>query len=388
MKILNIEGCNYIDFPVGGQLTFAKQLMTVFGNDITLVGFVTDDSPLGVWHKRIINDIEYDFFALFRAKNTSKKPLVPRRLRVWINLVLYKEKILQVKPNLVVTQSPEVVIPVSGWGYKNFCYYIAGAGNPLALSRRRYARLLAGFYDSIYFPALKKISVVLAAADNDSIKDLIRRSKNILKDGDIKFFPTRIDTNVFKNMDKDLCREKLNIDKGKIVISTSGRLHWVKGWNLMLDAYQIFLKHLPESIFYFIGDGNDRLTIEKYITDNKLLDKVVLLGSKPQEVVSQYINASNLFVMGSFMEGWATSMVEAKACGTPVCATNFSSAKELINIGVDGYIVDVREPNIFAEKMLEALNIKVDTTKLKNEIQKYSLDNLKTDFLKVCNFPL
>ena len=38
MEIGLIEPCNFIDYPTGGQLTFAKQMVAIFGNELKLIG--------------------------------------------------------------------------------------------------------------------------------------------------------------------------------------------------------------------------------------------------------------------------------------------------------------------------------------------------------------
>lgn len=384
-KILYIEGCDYIDFPIGGQLTFAKQMLNAFGNELALVGLVTEQFPIGSWQKRNINGIEYDFFALFHATKTANKPLIPRRLRVMIALLKYKKKIKEVEADLVVTRSPEVIIPISRWTFPKICYYFAGTGNPLEISRRSYGRIMAKFYDRIFFPSLKKISIILAAADKTNIIDTVKRSNGILSQQNINIFPTRIDTAIFKPMKKEECRKKLGIHKDKITITTTGRLHWAKGWKLLIDAYMHFLKEKPNSHLYFIGDGNERASIELYLKENNIAHLVSLQGFKSHEVIAEYINASDLYIMGSLMEGWATSLLEAKACGTPICTTNFSSATSIVKDGIDGYVILNRNPLDFAKKMLYSLELKIDTMQLEVEMQKYSIDNLRIDFIKACN---
>lgn len=51
-KFLLIEGCDFVDYPTGGQLSFARQMMRTFGNRLALVGISTDDTPVGVWLKK------------------------------------------------------------------------------------------------------------------------------------------------------------------------------------------------------------------------------------------------------------------------------------------------------------------------------------------------
>ena len=157
-------------------MTFARQFLHAFGNASALVGFVTDDFPIGSWQKRSIDGVEYDFFALFSEPKSAKKPLIPRRLRVYFNLIKYRKKILEYEAELTVTRSPEVIVPISKWGYKKLVFYFAGTGNPLAISRRWYGRRLARFYDRFFFPSLAHVDTILAAADKENIADTIKRS--------------------------------------------------------------------------------------------------------------------------------------------------------------------------------------------------------------------
>ena len=94
MKILYIEGCNYLDFPVGGQLSFARQMIKVFGKELDIVGISTDNkATTGKWSSIIINDNKLNFFSLFATISTAKKPIIPRRLQVYGALKKYKTKI-------------------------------------------------------------------------------------------------------------------------------------------------------------------------------------------------------------------------------------------------------------------------------------------------------
>ncbi len=43
--ILLIEPCDFEKYPKGGQLTFAKLMMSIFKNKLALVGVTTDNIP-------------------------------------------------------------------------------------------------------------------------------------------------------------------------------------------------------------------------------------------------------------------------------------------------------------------------------------------------------
>jgi len=72
------------------------------------------------------------------------------------------------------------------------------------------------------------------------------------------------------------------------------------------------------------------MVIENYISSLSLSYKIILTGWVSHVVLPVYLNAADVYIMGSYAEGWSTSLVEAVACGKSAVCTNFSSAQELI----------------------------------------------------------
>lgn len=380
MKILYIEACNYIDFPVGGQLSFAKQIIQTYGNEFKLVGISTANMPIGIWTKKEIHNFSFDYFSLYENTVTAKKPLIPRRLSFFFALKKYKKAILSEDVDVVITRAPEAVLAISRWNIPQKIYYFAGTANPLSISRRWYGRVLSIVYDSIFFPTLKRFTKILAAADIENILEVEKRSKGIIKAASIIQFPTRINTEIFKNKNKKSSRKKLDLNLNQTIIVTTGRLHWAKGWQFMIDAFSVFHTKHPDSTFYFIGDGDARGAIELYIKEKQLTNHIFLLGFQSHEVISDYLNAADVYIMGSIKEGWATSLVEARACGVPVCTTLFSSAIDLVEEGVTGYVVPNATPELFAQRMKQAMHLSIDQKRNVSDIKKFSIGELKNDF--------
>ena len=139
---------------------------------------------------------------------------------------------------------------------------------------------------------------------------------------------------------------------------TTGRLNWYKGWRFLIDSFLLFRQNHPNAHLYFIGEGEDKDKITNYVAKVGLRDRVILKGPVCQLDVSAFINSADLFVMGSYTEGWSTSLVEAVACSRPCVVTDFSSAKELVKNGENGFVVEQRNEALFARKMEEALSLK------------------------------
>lgn len=387
IRFLQMEPVNFQDFPVGGTLSFAKQLIFQFKGSVALVGMVTDDSdPVGQWFEKSINGIVYNYFGIGRYRKTGKKPLIPIRLKTFIQLFFNLKKILAINSGNVFTQSPQFLFALNLFKVNSLCFCFAGTANSVALSRYKALRVFGIFYEKALFKILKrKATVILAAADRENIKDAVARTGNILDPSDIITFPTRFDPDVFMPLDKALCRTRLNIDQNTILLVTTGRLSFIKGWQLLIDsALELFRDDNYKNVtLVFAGEGEDREKIENYARLSPGKNIVKLAGKLRPDEVSSYLNAADVFVMGSFHEGWPTSLVEALACGCPIVTTNVSASSEIVSQGENGYIVYDRDPVNFASKIKEAMSLTgVLDFSLKNR-NKYSALSLKEDLEEI-----
>jgi glycosyltransferase involved in cell wall biosynthesis len=378
-KILFIDFCNYEDYQIGGHLSFAKNLMYAFGNQLSLIGITTNKiDPLGNWFKKVIDGIEYDYFALTFYNKKSTKHFIPDRIACLLLMRYFRCKILKMNFQNVFVQRPEVLPAIKDFGYKNICYCFPGTENPLKTSKYWFGKYLATYFDKLLFSNLKDVKLILASADEDAIQSMINRSKGkIAREAVIKF-PTRINTDIYRPINKKITREKINIPISKKVVITVGRLSTLKGWKFMIDSFILFEKNIPGSLFYFVGDGEDINKINDYIGIKKIKDKVFLVGRKSPTEISLFLNASDLFVMGSYKEGWSTTLIESVACGIPACVTNFSAASEIVQEGVNGYVENNWNTLDFATFMVKAMNLEIKEI----DVSQYSISQMKTDILK------
>lgn len=381
-RIYIIELCNYEDYPIGGHLCFAKQMLKAFGKEVALIGISTGNEPIRKWIKKEIEGIEYDFFSLRKLQKEFQKPFIPDRLKYFYYLVKCRKDLRFLVNENVFIQTPEVLFAIRNWGIKNICFRSPGVVNMLASSRFWYAKYFKGLYEKLLFINLQKVNTILASADQNSIVDFCRRSKNKIHPDQIIQFPTRIDTDIFRPADRKLARTILKIDQKKKVVVTTGRISMLKGWKFMIDAFSFFKIDYPDAVFYFLGDGEDRSNLVTYINVNSLSNSVFLTGRLEPKEIALYLNASDLYIMGSYIEGWSTSLVEAIACGIPVCTSKFGSSDDLVERGYNGFINEARDKNEFAVQMKKALFLpRKSLIEKSHEMGKYSISYLRNDLL-------
>jgi glycosyltransferase involved in cell wall biosynthesis len=355
-------------------------MIASFGSDLALAGITTtSNDPVGRWFKKKIGNVEFDFFAMTRYDSSRTKKLVPDRLVNYLLIRYYRKRILDIGINNIFLQRQESLLALSDCK-RNICYSFAGLDNPLINSKYSYGGLLARWFEVRFFKKIGVANLILGRGDDKAIQDMLSRSNGSMAGREVIKFPTRIDTNIFRPLERDKARLKLNLPEDVFIVLTTGRLAWWKGWKFMIDSFIEFRKHVHNAIFLMVGEGEDYDRIKSYISENKLADKILLTGKKGGEEIASYLSASDLYIMGSYKEGWPTALMEAVACGVPACATVFSSVEEIIIEGVNGCIIRNRDEQQFAEGMLKAAHLQKP---VKNDhVTRYSTDRLKADILK------
>jgi glycosyltransferase involved in cell wall biosynthesis len=126
---------------------------------------------------------------------------------------------------------------------------------------------------------------------------------------------------------------------------TVGSLHKRKGHLRLLNV----LKKVNHPFHYtIIGSGEELENINKSIKELNLSDKVTHIPYTNK--VSDYLRENNLFLNGSFVEGFPNVLLESCAVGTPVIAFNAPGGiNEIILEGVNGFIVN--SENEYVQKL-------------------------------------
>jgi len=347
--------------PRGGQSRFARQMLQAFGDRLAVAGVTNENLPLRRWIDRPFEGKKLKFFNMGRIPlKNGKKPIIPLRL-----IVYYYAKVSM--PILNVTgvknlflESPEVLFAAANYKWDSVCYRFAGVNNPVANSRYKWARLFGTFFEKKMFLDLKKINVdsMLASADYRAIDEMVLRSKGILNKSLIQQFPTRVDTDLFQPLSKEEKRKVLKLENDKIIIVSCGRLSWIKGWDLILDAMVFFKKESKDFQVIFVGDGEDRSKLVQKAKELGIEKNILITGFIPNSEVINYLNAADVCVVASHKEGWSLAMLEMLACGKAVVSTDVSGANDMICSGQNGFVVKERNPKKFADAISKALDLK------------------------------
>lgn len=134
-----------------------------------------------------------------------------------------------------------------------------------------------------------------------------------------------------------------------------GRLYPQKNQKLLVEAFAQVHKKLPDYIMEIYGDGLLEDELRQEIFQLSLDKKVFLYPSRKDIFTVMY--ESSLFVLSSDYEGMPNVLMEAMALGVPCLTTDYNpgSVKEIIDDGINGYIVPPGNAEVLAKKMIDIL---------------------------------
>lgn len=191
-----------------------------------------------------------------------------------------------------------------------------------------------------------------------------------------------IEKKVCTSDEKILLKKKLNIIE-KYSIITVGRHIECKGFDIVLQA----ARKLDDNIGIYIVGGTPSEENAEY-KNRYQLEHVHFLDFKNSDVLKEYYLASDLFVLMTRGDTWGLVINEAMANGLPIITTNRCVAGvELIDNGVNGYIIDVDDSKELLEKTLlilhdDELRNSISRNNI-NKIQNNTVENIGNKHIKV-----
>lgn len=173
--------------------------------------------------------------------------------------------------------------------------------------------------------------------------------------------------------------------KNKKIISI-GRLEKQKGYDILIDAWNIISKKYPNWILEIYGEGSERENLQNKI--NKLgLEKSFLLKGIEKNIQNKYLESS-IYVMSSRYEGMPMVLLEAMSCGLPVVSFDCPCGpKDIIKDNEDGFLVKFGNIEQMAEK-IEELILDEEKRKLlgknaRKSVQRFSKDKIMKKWIEL-----
>lgn len=169
-----------------------------------------------------------------------------------------------------------------------------------------------------------------------------------------------------------------------------GRLDPIKGFDDLIDLFNLFYQKYPDWNLHIVGDGPEKEILQTKINKLGLSKKITLCGTKfSEELENEYLNSS-IYVMTSHSESFGLVLVEAANYGLPLIAFDSAQgANEIIENNKNGFLIKDRNAEEMIAKIEELLN---DSSKMqyfsknsKNTALKFSKEAISKEWNKFLN---
>lgn len=167
-------------------------------------------------------------------------------------------------------------------------------------------------------------------------------------------------------------RKELGI-QSPLVIGMVASFWQQKDYPTFFAAAQILLQKRNDLTFMAVGSGTNSGEAMDLISP-EFLNHFRLMGKRAD--VEFLINTMDVCVLATFTEGTSNSILEYMAMGKPVVATIGGGTAEIIDNGVNGFLVIPSDPQILAAKIEELL----DDPNLRRVLGQAGLNRIKTAF--------
>ncbi|MHA1284843.1 MAG: glycosyltransferase family 4 protein [Promethearchaeota archaeon] len=260
------------------------------------------------------------------------------------------------------------------------------------VSRRKNIKLLTTIHgmpeiyqakNNVKYKIISKINFFILSKYFHRVISVSNNIKNILLES-FGFNPEKI-TVIHNGIEipKIISKEK---NRNSFIIGSAGRLFPVKNYPLFIKIAKQ-LRNLSDK-FYFelVGEGPEYYNLKKLVKTFKIEDSFFI--KKFTDNMRDFYNGLDLYINTSFHEGIPLTILEAMSYGIPVVASNVGGINEIILNGVNGYLVDSKNPddylkicyNLFKDSTICK---RIGTIGRKSIIDKFSSNNMTNQYLEV-----
>ena len=147
---------------------------------------------------------------------------------------------------------------------------------------------------------------------------------NGINASNISIIPRGIDTSKYNTIiTNNSFRKKNKISEDTFLILFLGRIHLIKGLDILIHAFSRLTKSFENTLLVIAGpDDGYLLTLKKFIVENNIEKKVIFTGNLDIDEKLMALRTADLVTVPSYYESFGNVVTEAMASKTPVLISN------------------------------------------------------------------
>lgn len=232
-------------------------------------------------------------------------------------------------------------------------------------------------------PVKKLISYCFSRVDiTTAPTDELKKELESYGISNVTHIPNGILFKKFKGADKRKFMKEYEIPANKPIVLYVGRISFEKKVDCLLRAFT----RIPNATLVIVGTGP---SFEKYkeLTEHLKLKNMIFTGFVKDEMLPSAYSSADIFVSASDTETFGLTFVEAMNFGIPVIGVNRLGAKEVIQDGKNGFLVEPDNESQIASAISKLLRNPQLRKKLgsqgKKDAKKYDMNEVSKEFVEI-----
>ena len=201
----------------------------------------------------------------------------------------------------------------------------------------------------------------------------------------IDVIPNFIDTEAIATKDKP-CKRTLLAKKEEKILTHISNFRPLKRIIDVIDIFKGIYSKIDSKLM-MIGEGPEKRKAIRYVSDNKLKDKVLFLGNSNE--IDKILCYSDLFLLPSEKESFGLSALEAMAHGVPIISSNAGGIPEVNLNGKTGFISNIGDTDSMINNAMSLLSNPQKHKLFKKQAQlqakKFDLESVVDSYERIYN---
>ena len=201
----------------------------------------------------------------------------------------------------------------------------------------------------------------------------------------IDVIPNFIDTEAIATKDKP-CKRTLLAKKEEKLLTHISNFRPLKRIIDVIDIFKGIYSKIDSKLM-MIGEGPEKRKAIRYVSDNKLKDKVLFLGNSNE--IDKILCYSDLFLLPSEKESFGLSALEAMAHGVPIISSNAGGIPEVNLNGKTGFISNIGDTDSMINNAMSLLSNPQKHKLFKKQAQlqakKFDLESVVDSYERIYN---
>ena len=328
-------------WPSDGPYHFLSDLLKILDNLSSQIIIITGNID------RIETSSDKIFFKDIKVNMHYAKEIKPKAYSIFLWII--KIILVQLKESyklIIFRKEIDIVI-----FYMAYPYYIL----PLLISKLLRKKTIEIVTRSKQKSLVSKLlNFVLDPILFNLLDGISPESISIVKELKLYKYKNKILPEGMRFIDMNQFSIKKPLEERENIVGFVGRITKEKGVLELIKSAALVHEDLK---FVIIGTGQLENTLTEMILDNRLENKVEVIGWVQHKGLPDYLNQMKVLILPTkHSEGVPTIILEAMACGTPVLTTSKGGIKDIIVDKKTGFIINELTPLCISKNIIRVLN--------------------------------